>query len=200
MCLMLTNCLMKDATFCAVIPGFPSMSWASLSRRGHLFPYLKQLRCTTYQSRSVIDFHQSSYNFIGHGTEYCQNFYNDVWGLTRRHVSSTGLFNNSYRSQPLGSQCFWKCSSMLNVRRHYASQASTEKKSQKMLLYLTALVFAMVGSSYAAVPLYRRFCQATGYGGTIQRKESVEEKIARHAKDGTITKRCGLSSYKCFLC
>ncbi|XP_021899920.1 uncharacterized protein LOC110816164 isoform X3 [Carica papaya] len=104
MCLMLTNCLMKDATFCAVIPGFPSMSWASLSRRGHLFPYLKQLRCTTYQS------------------------------------------------------------------------------------------------SYAAVPLYRRFCQATGYGGTIQRKESVEEKIARHAKDGTITKRCGLSSYKCFLC
>ncbi|XP_042970390.1 cytochrome c oxidase assembly protein COX11, mitochondrial-like isoform X2 [Carya illinoinensis] len=34
-----------------------------------------------------------------------------------------------------------------------------------------ALVFAMVGSSYAAVPLYRRFCQATGYGGTVQRQE-----------------------------
>lgn len=40
-----------------------------------------------------------------------------------------------------------------------------------MLLYLTGLVFAMVGLSYAAVPLYRRFCQATGYGGTVQRKE-----------------------------
>ncbi|KAG2715312.1 hypothetical protein I3843_03G073100 [Carya illinoinensis] len=49
-----------------------------------------------------------------------------------------------------------------------------------------ALVFAMVGSSYAAVPLYRRFCQATGYGGTVQRQESVEEKIAQHAKDGTV--------------
>ncbi|KAJ4728578.1 Cytochrome c oxidase assembly protein COX11, mitochondrial [Melia azedarach] len=58
-----------------------------------------------------------------------------------------------------------------------------------MLLYLTVLVFAMVGSSYAAVPLYRRFCQATGYGGTVQRKESVEEKIARHTKDGTVTTR-----------
>ncbi|KAJ0435047.1 putative cytochrome c oxidase assembly protein CtaG/Cox11 [Helianthus annuus] len=23
----------------------------------------------------------------------------------------------------------------------------------------------------AAVPLYRRFCQATGYGGTVQRRE-----------------------------
>ncbi|GAB2302535.1 hypothetical protein Dimus_036541, partial [Dionaea muscipula] len=40
-----------------------------------------------------------------------------------------------------------------------------------MLIYLTALVFGMVGYSYAAVPLYRRFCQATGYGGTAQRHE-----------------------------
>ncbi|KAG2320297.1 hypothetical protein Bca52824_013510 [Brassica carinata] len=37
--------------------------------------------------------------------------------------------------------------------------------------YLTAVVFGMVGLTYAAVPLYRTFCQATGYGGTVQRKE-----------------------------
>lgn len=43
--------------------------------------------------------------------------------------------------------------------------------------------------SYAAVPLYRRFCQATGYGGTVQRRETVEEKIARHSQDGTVTTR-----------
>lgn len=55
--------------------------------------------------------------------------------------------------------------------RHFSSNVSTEKKSQKMLLYLTGLVFAMVGMSYAAVPLYRRFCQATGYGGTVSRRE-----------------------------
>ncbi|KAK4353516.1 hypothetical protein RND71_029034 [Anisodus tanguticus] len=80
---------------------------------------------------------------------------------------------------------------MLNLHHHYASQATiaTEKKSKKMLYYLTGLVFAMVGASYAAVPLYRRFCQATGYGGTVQRRESVEEKIARHAKDGRVASR-----------
>ncbi|ONK75325.1 uncharacterized protein A4U43_C03F15670 [Asparagus officinalis] len=33
------------------------------------------------------------------------------------------------------------------------------------------------------------FCQATGYGGTVQRRESVEEKIARHSRDGTTTSR-----------
>ncbi|KAL9259229.1 Cytochrome c oxidase assembly protein COX11, mitochondrial-like protein [Drosera capensis] len=84
---------------------------------------------------------------------------------------------------------------LFEFRRHYASGAVSSsavmqgKKSKKMLIYLTALVFGMVGCSYAAVPLYRRFCQATGYGGTVQRRETVEEKIARHSRDGTGTTR-----------
>ncbi|KAJ4762662.1 Cytochrome c oxidase assembly protein ctaG [Rhynchospora pubera] len=67
--------------------------------------------------------------------------------------------------------------------------ADRDRSSRKTLVYLVGLAAAMVGASYAAVPLYRRFCQATGYGGTVQRKESVEEKIARHARDGTTTSR-----------
>lgn len=35
-------------------------------------------------------------------------------------------------------------------------------------LLLTGIVAGMVGLSFAAVPLYRLFCQATGYGGTPQ--------------------------------
>ena len=34
---------------------------------------------------------------------------------------------------------------------------------------LTAVVALMVGAAYAAVPLYKIFCQVTGYGGTTQR-------------------------------
>ncbi|KAJ9168560.1 hypothetical protein P3X46_020066 [Hevea brasiliensis] len=88
---------------------------------------------------------------------------------------------------PIGGWLGNSCS-----KRHFATyqaSTSTERKSRKLLMYLTGLVFAMVGGTYAAVPLYRRFCQATGYGGTIQRRESVEEKIARHAKEGTVTTR-----------
>lgn len=70
-----------------------------------------------------------------------------------------------------------KSCSLPGFRRQYATHAATEKKSKKMLIYLTGLVFAMVGCSYAAVPLYRRFCQATGYGGTVQRRE-VNNKYA----------------------
>ncbi|KAG2241403.1 hypothetical protein Bca52824_096607 [Brassica carinata] len=75
------------------------------------------------------------------------------------------------------------------AHRQYYTQSITETKSKKMLYYLTAVVFGMVGLTYAAVPLYRTFCQATGYGGTVQRKETVEEKIARHSESGTVTER-----------
>lgn len=40
----------------------------------------------------------------------------------------------------------------------------------------------MVGLTYAAVPLYRMFCQATGFGGTVREGRVVEEKLrARRA-------------------
>ncbi|XP_066369142.1 cytochrome c oxidase assembly protein COX11, mitochondrial-like [Miscanthus floridulus] len=70
-----------------------------------------------------------------------------------------------------------------------ATSAGREKSSRRTLGYLLGVAVAMVGASYAAVPLYRRFCQTTGYGGTTQRRESVEEKISRHARDGTTTSR-----------
>jgi len=51
---------------------------------------------------------------------------------------------------------------------------------------ICAGVFAgMVGLSFAAVPLYRLFCQVTGYGGTTQRVEQYSDTIL----DQTITVR-----------
>jgi cytochrome c oxidase assembly protein subunit 11 len=44
-------------------------------------------------------------------------------------------------------------------------------------LSLAGLVAAMVGLSFAAVPLYRMFCQATGYGGTPQRAEAAPTEV-----------------------
>ncbi|KAL2893541.1 Cytochrome c oxidase assembly protein COX11 mitochondrial [Bienertia sinuspersici] len=99
-----------------------------------------------------------------------------------------------YSSWPITRSCQLSACNLQKYRfegrRYYSSNTVVqEKKSRKMLIYLTALVFGMVGCSYAAVPLYRRFCQATGYGGTVQRRETVEEKISRHSKDGTVTSR-----------
>lgn len=44
-------------------------------------------------------------------------------------------------------------------------------------LAMGAIVVAMAGLAFAAVPLYRVFCQVTGYGGTTQRAEAAPAKI-----------------------
>ncbi|MDP6343001.1 MAG: cytochrome c oxidase assembly protein [Alphaproteobacteria bacterium] len=40
-------------------------------------------------------------------------------------------------------------------------------------LLAAAVVLGMVGAAYAAVPLYRLFCQVTGFGGTTQVAEAA---------------------------
>jgi cytochrome c oxidase assembly protein subunit 11 len=42
------------------------------------------------------------------------------------------------------------------------------RRHQRVALIFSAIVAGMVGLSFAAVPLYRLFCAATGYGGTTQ--------------------------------
>ena len=39
---------------------------------------------------------------------------------------------------------------------------------------------AMLGLAYASVPLYRMFCQATGFGGTTQRAEQAPAEATGH--------------------
>jgi cytochrome c oxidase assembly protein subunit 11 len=47
--------------------------------------------------------------------------------------------------------------------------ALTFDPKRRTAMMLVLLVVAMVGLGYASVPLYRLFCQATGYGGTTMR-------------------------------
>ena len=42
----------------------------------------------------------------------------------------------------------------------------------RLVFALAGVVAVMVALSYAAVPLYRIFCQVTGFGGTTQRAEA----------------------------
>lgn len=58
-----------------------------------------------------------------------------------------------------------------------------KKRASEQGLYLVTLVVGMVGLTYASVPLYRMFCQATGFGGTIKEGRSVEEKLKARRED-----------------
>jgi cytochrome c oxidase assembly protein subunit 11 len=53
-----------------------------------------------------------------------------------------------------------------------SSETDTSRKKTQIGITAAACVLfvvGMVGMSFAAVPLYRVFCQVTGFGGTPQR-------------------------------
>ncbi|MFL2916711.1 MAG: cytochrome c oxidase assembly protein [Thalassobaculaceae bacterium] len=56
------------------------------------------------------------------------------------------------------------------------SQFSAVKK-YRTLGFLLVLIMGMGGLSYASVPLYKLFCQVTGYGGTTQQVTSPSSQI-----------------------
>lgn len=43
------------------------------------------------------------------------------------------------------------------------------KSNRRVALIAAGVVFGMTGLAFASVPLYRMFCQVTGFGGTTQR-------------------------------
>jgi cytochrome c oxidase assembly protein subunit 11 len=51
-------------------------------------------------------------------------------------------------------------------------------KNTKTGLRLALVALAMIGLAFASVPLYRAFCQATGFAGTTQRAENAPGAIA----------------------
>jgi cytochrome c oxidase assembly protein subunit 11 len=64
--------------------------------------------------------------------------------------------------------------------------ASTLARRNALVGVICFAVFAgMVGAAFAAVPLYRAFCQLTGYDGTIRKAEKAPDK----ALDRKITVR-----------
>jgi len=52
------------------------------------------------------------------------------------------------------------------------------RRNARTGVVLTGIVAGMIGLSFASVPLYRLFCQVTGYGGTTQVAETAPGAVA----------------------
>lgn len=55
------------------------------------------------------------------------------------------------------------------------------RANRKVGLIGLGAALAMLGMGFAAVPLYRLFCQATGYGGTTQRADEAQAAAVQSA-------------------
>ena len=71
-----------------------------------------------------------------------------------------------------------------------ATQA-LQQRNRRTGVIMLAVAAAMLALGYAAVPLYRLFCQVTGFGGTTQRASEVQaaDAAARSAGGTTISIR-----------
>ncbi|MET0273076.1 MAG: cytochrome c oxidase assembly protein [Phenylobacterium sp.] len=52
-----------------------------------------------------------------------------------------------------------------------------QKRNRNLAVICVAGFFGMVGAAYASVPLYRAFCQLTGFDGTTRRAEAAPDQV-----------------------
>ena len=52
-----------------------------------------------------------------------------------------------------------------------------QKRNRRLGVICGAVFAGMVGAAYASVPLYKAFCQVTGYDGTVRKAEAAPTRI-----------------------
>ena len=106
-----------------------------------------------------------------------------------RTVSSISSHSVNFYPQPGLKKLFANISAKLSPRSnffisrayhstppvHNSPQTPLSQRNRTTVKYIVAIAIAVVGLSYAAVPLYRVFCQASGYGGTVSLTEAGEK-------------------------
>ncbi len=73
---------------------------------------------------------------------------------------------------------------MPNVPSDRPAPTPEQRRNLKVAAICGAAFFGMVGAAYAAVPIYKAFCQLTGFDGTTRRAEAAPDKVL--AKSVTI--------------
>lgn len=85
--------------------------------------------------------------------------------IERRNFQGWRLISSTSRSQTQRS----------GARRSPQREAEIRERNKSFAAWMLAIAFGTMGLSYASVPLYRAFCQVTGFGGTIRRTEGDDD-------------------------
>lgn len=79
-------------------------------------------------------------------------------------------------------------SSSINYSSKTNNSNYKENPNESSAYKLVAVVVFVFGLSYASVPLYKVFCQVTGFGGTTQRVTDLQKKIITPIANGKLIK------------
>jgi len=112
--------------------------------------FWKPVRCLTHQI-SLLGLCRS-HSTVSIATK---NFIRPAFGFSRPVIRFSTPFNRSFS---VSHGCLSR------------GKLNSDTKKKSTVYYVVALGVLTVGFSYAAVPLYRLFCQAYSYGGTMSAK------------------------------
>lgn len=88
-------------------------------------------------------------------------------GLRDVHPNSAGIRTRMYCDQ--APQL-----TRTSARRSPEREAAIRERNKNFAAWMLAIALGTMGLSYASVPLYRVFCQVTGFGGTVRRGDGEE--------------------------
>mmetsp|Transcript_47509 Transcript_47509/g.55497 ORF Transcript_47509/g.55497 Transcript_47509/m.55497 type:complete len:329 (+) Transcript_47509:164-1150(+) len=105
--------------------------------------------------------------------------------LSSRFLHYNNLFIRSHTSTRLIH--FMRERQVTNNRTFSSVSSKQKEANDRIRWYLLSAVIGAIGATYASVPLYKMFCQATGFGGTTQRI-TLEEWAEREEKKENASK------------
>ncbi len=91
------------------------------------------------------------------------------------------MFSRGFARVVSASTRFSTRSSLPSSARSFSSSSQSDRNTRLGKIFFGCAVLTL-GLSYAAVPVYRAFCQRTGFGGTVRRVDEEEYKREVEAK------------------
>jgi len=101
--------------------------------------------------------------------------------LISRHIVRPFLFKNflHINLQPAASSSLILKRFLSSNKNDYEQSFKKFERNEKnrqvnIALYMTSMAVLMLGLTYASVPLYKMFCEATGFDGIIRKNDDDE--------------------------
>lgn len=111
--------------------------------------------------------------------------------IINQYLTKKNKINIEYQRQ---ARFFCAHRSQFKTKSQAKFVEELREKNFRLAAYGLSIVIAVIGISYASVPLYKVFCQATGFGGTTKRVESLEKLMEYQRAEGNEKNEEGTST------
>lgn len=97
-----------------------------------------------------------------------------LWSTLLRHSPSRAS-PRTHLTLPSPNRALTTAKPRVSAARSASRTAEIAARNRALAAWALAIAMGTVGLSYASVPLYRVFCQVTGFGGTVRRAGEDDE-------------------------